>query len=61
MQLKSLRDCSFEIRRGVGVGGGEGGWTVPDLLCVKYYGPHSNSCVFFLTPFVYSSKKSWPP
>ena len=25
-----FRDCSFEIR--------EGGWTVRDLLCVKYYG-----------------------
>ena len=26
-----FRDCSFEVR--------EGGWTVRDLLCVKYYGP----------------------
>ena len=28
---EEVRDSSFEIR--------EGGWTVWDLLCVKYYGP----------------------
>ena len=40
-----LRHCSFEIREG----GGGGGWTVRDLLCVKYYGP-LNPCVFFPDP-----------
>ena len=37
-----------------------GGWTVRDLLCVKYYGPF-NSCVFFPDPPLFIVRKIMAP